>query len=34
MNQKINLFTKGGLFIPISERWKEKLIEMGCEEGK
>ena len=29
-----NLFLKGDLFMPISEHWKKKLIEMGCEEGK
>jgi len=28
------LFLKGDLFMPISEHWKKKLIEMGCEEGK
>jgi len=29
-----NLFLRGDLFMPISEHWKKKLIEMGCEEGK
>ena len=31
---KINMFLKGDLFMPISEHWKKKLIEMGCEEEK
>ena len=29
-----NLFSKGDLFMPISEYGKEKLVKMGCEEGK
>ncbi len=28
------LLKKGDLFMPISERWKQKLIEMGCDERK
>jgi colanic acid/amylovoran biosynthesis glycosyltransferase len=28
------LFKKGDLFLPISERWKRKLIELGCDEKK
>jgi len=28
------LFEKGDLFLPISERWKEELIKMGCNEQK
>jgi colanic acid/amylovoran biosynthesis glycosyltransferase len=28
------LFEKGDLFLPISEHWKRKLIELGCQEGK
>ncbi len=26
------LFSKGDLFMPISEHWKERLVEMGCDE--
>lgn len=29
-----NLFDKGDLFLPISERWKSRLIELGCDENK
>jgi len=29
-----SLFNKGDLFLPVSNRWKEKLIKMGCEERK
>jgi len=29
-----NLFEKGDLFLPISERWKNKLISLGCCENK
>jgi colanic acid/amylovoran biosynthesis glycosyltransferase len=28
------LFEKGDLFLPISERWKQRLIELGCDEKK
>lgn len=28
------LFKKGNLFLPISENWKRKLIELGCDERK
>lgn len=28
------LFQSGDLFLPISERWKSKLIELGCPRGK
>ncbi len=28
------LFAKGDLFLPISKRWKERLIELGCPEHK
>jgi colanic acid/amylovoran biosynthesis glycosyltransferase len=28
------LFRKGDLFLPISEAWKKKLIELGCDEHK
>ncbi|GAI95314.1 unnamed protein product, partial [marine sediment metagenome] len=28
------LFTKGDLFLPISEHWKEKLIRLGCDKEK
>jgi colanic acid/amylovoran biosynthesis glycosyltransferase len=28
------LFRKGDLFLPISERWKDKLIKLGCNEEK
>jgi len=28
------LFEKGDLFLPISDRWKEKLIRLGCREDK
>jgi colanic acid/amylovoran biosynthesis glycosyltransferase len=28
------LFKKGDLFLPISERWKDKLLHMGCEKEK
>ncbi|MGM1050389.1 MAG: glycosyltransferase [Bacillota bacterium] len=28
------LFKKGDLFLPISENWKRKLIELGCDERK
>ena len=28
------LFAKGDLFLPISERWKEKLIKLGCPKEK
>lgn len=28
------LFKKGDLFLPISQRWKEKLIELGCNENR
>jgi len=34
MNVYKNLFSKGDLFMPVSEYWKRKLIKMGCEEGK
>lgn len=27
-----SLFSKGDMFLPISERWKNKLIELGCSE--
>lgn len=29
-----DLFLRGDLFLPISERWKNKLIELGCDEKK
>ena len=29
-----NLFQKGDLFLPISERWKKSLIEIGCPEER
>lgn len=29
-----SLFLKGDMFLPISERWKNKLIELGCREQK
>ncbi len=29
-----NLFGEGDIFLPISERWKNALIEMGCDERK
>jgi colanic acid/amylovoran biosynthesis glycosyltransferase len=29
-----SLFYKGDLFLPISERWKSKLIEMSCDEQR
>lgn len=29
-----SLFNKGDLFLPISERWKRKLIKMGCDERR
>jgi glycosyltransferase involved in cell wall biosynthesis len=28
------LFEKGDLFLPISEKWKRKLIELGCDKNK
>jgi len=28
------LFDKGDLFLPISERWKNRLVELGCGENK
>jgi len=28
------LFRQGDLFVPISERWKQKLIELGCDENR
>ena len=28
------LFKKGDLFLPISRRWQEKLIELGCKQDK
>lgn len=28
------LFDRGDLFLPISERWRSRLIELGCESGK
>lgn len=28
------LFDKGDLFLPISEKWRQKLIEMGCDRRK
>lgn len=28
------LFIKGDLFLPISERWRNKLVELGCNERK
>ncbi|MGV2831204.1 hypothetical protein [Myxosarcina sp. GI1(2024)] len=28
------LFETGDLFLPISEHWKHKLIELGCDEKK
>lgn len=28
------LFDKGDLFLPISEKWKRKLVELGCDERK
>lgn len=34
MNVYKNLFSKGDLFMPVSEYWKRKLIEMGCEKRK
>jgi len=29
-----NLFSKGDIFMPISEYWKKRLVEMGCPEDK
>jgi colanic acid/amylovoran biosynthesis glycosyltransferase len=29
-----NLFDKGDLFLPISERWENRLVELGCGENK
>jgi colanic acid/amylovoran biosynthesis glycosyltransferase len=29
-----NLFEEGDLFLPISERWKNRLIQLGCNENK
>ena len=29
-----SLFLKGDMFLPISERWKNKLVELGCSERK
>lgn len=29
-----HLFEKGDLFLPISERWKNRLIQLGCNESK
>jgi colanic acid/amylovoran biosynthesis glycosyltransferase len=29
-----DLFSEGDLFLPISRRWKQKLIELGCKEDK
>ena len=29
-----NLFQKGDIFLPISEYWKEKLVELGCPKEK
>lgn len=29
-----NLFAKGDQFLPISRRWKQKLVELGCKEDK
>lgn len=29
-----SLFVKGDMFLPISERWKNRLIELGCSEQK
>jgi colanic acid/amylovoran biosynthesis glycosyltransferase len=29
-----SLFEKGDLFLPVSEYWKRKLIELGCDESK
>ena len=29
-----SLFMKGDMFLPISERWKNRLIELGCSEQK
>ena len=29
-----SLFRTGDLFLPISERWKEELVELGCNENK
>lgn len=29
-----DLFTRGDMFLPISERWKNRLIELGCSEQK
>ncbi|MBM2833736.1 MAG: glycosyltransferase, partial [Candidatus Brocadiaceae bacterium] len=29
-----NLFMRGDMFLPISERWKNRLIELGCSEQK
>jgi colanic acid/amylovoran biosynthesis glycosyltransferase len=29
-----DLFAKGDLFLPVSERWKDKLIELGCNPQK
>jgi colanic acid/amylovoran biosynthesis glycosyltransferase len=29
-----NLFKNGDLFLPISEKWKDELIKLGCEEKK
>jgi len=28
------LFDKGDLFLPISERWKNRLVELGCDKNK
>jgi len=28
------LFNKGALFLPVSERWKNKLVKMGCDQRK
>ena len=29
-----NLFSEGDLFLPISEHWKDKLIQLGCDKNK
>ncbi len=29
-----NLFIEGDLFLPVSERWKNKLIQLGCDKRK
>ncbi len=29
-----NLFAKGDLFLPISQRWRQRLIELGCDDAR